>query len=163
MCATPFGVRSTLSKVVGFVLAAMLLKVRGSERYEEEDLEGDGDGGVLGGIGRNEASSSASNALVGDQVESRATEETIDPSSSSLSSLPSSSPPSFRDIVLRLVCVIVAIFIPSLRPFEDDVIGADITRSREPGPLLGRPVPIGGAGTPSPGRLVVFTVPANLR
>ena len=31
--------RSTLSRVVGFVLAAMLLKVWGSERYDEEILD----------------------------------------------------------------------------------------------------------------------------
>ena len=53
-------VKSTLSNVVGLVLAAMLAKVRGCERYDEEDSEGDGDGGALGGMGRTDASSSAS-------------------------------------------------------------------------------------------------------
>jgi hypothetical protein len=59
-----------LSNVVGFVLAVMLRKVRGSDKYDEESREGDGDGGELGGRGRTEASSSASNALVGDHIES---------------------------------------------------------------------------------------------
>lgn len=71
ICAIP-PVRSTLSNVVGFVLAAILAKVRGSDRYEEEDREGEGEGGALGGIGRTEASSSASYTLFGDQTESNA-------------------------------------------------------------------------------------------
>ena len=74
--------RSTLSRVVGFVLAAMLLKVWGSERYDEEDLEGEGDGGALGGMGRMEASSSASNARIGEYVESRAKDDGSDDLSS---------------------------------------------------------------------------------
>lgn len=61
-----------LSTVVGFVLAAILLNVRGSERYEDEEREGAGEGGALGGSGRTEASSSASSTLAGDQSESRA-------------------------------------------------------------------------------------------
>jgi hypothetical protein len=77
----PFGVRSMLSKVVGFVLAAILLNVRGSDRYEEDERDGDGDGGPLGGIGRTEASSSASKTLVGDHADSRASEDSSDDSS----------------------------------------------------------------------------------
>ena len=70
-------VRSTLSTVVGFVLAAMLAKVRGSDRYEEEECDGDGEGGALGGNGLTDASSSASRTLrlVGDHKDSRASEE----------------------------------------------------------------------------------------
>ena len=59
MCAMP-PVRSTLSSVVGFVLAAMLRNVRECERYDEEERDGDGEGGELGGSGRTDASSSAS-------------------------------------------------------------------------------------------------------
>jgi hypothetical protein len=69
-------VRSTLNKVVGLVLAAMLWKVRGFERYDEDEREGEGEGGELvGGNGRREASSSASRLLVGDHIESLAKEE----------------------------------------------------------------------------------------
>ena len=70
-------VKSTLSTVVGFVLAAMLANVRGSERYDEDECDGDGEGGALGGNGRTDASSSASRTLrlVGDQSESRARDE----------------------------------------------------------------------------------------
>lgn len=75
MCPTPAGPRSTLSTVVGFVLAAILLKVRGLERYDEEEWDSEGEGGELGGRGRREASSSASRALAGDQKESRASDE----------------------------------------------------------------------------------------
>lgn len=66
-----------LRTVVGFVLAAMLANVRGSERYEAEECEGDGEGGELGGNGRTDASSSASRTLrlVGDHSDSRAYEE----------------------------------------------------------------------------------------
>ena len=53
-------VRSTLRRVVGFVLAVMLRNVREWERYEDESREGEGDGGELGGSGRTDASSSAS-------------------------------------------------------------------------------------------------------
>jgi len=74
MCAMPFPGKSTLNTVVGFVLAAILLNVLGSERYEEEERDGAGEGGVLGGSGRTEASSSASCILAGDQVESCAVE-----------------------------------------------------------------------------------------
>jgi hypothetical protein len=63
-----------LNTVVGFVLAAMLLNVRGSDKYEDEEREGAGEGGALGGSGRTDASSSASNMLAGDQSESRAME-----------------------------------------------------------------------------------------
>lgn len=59
MWAMPPPCMSILSNVVGFVLAAMLLNVRGSDMYEEEDVEGEGEGGALGGIGRTDASSSA--------------------------------------------------------------------------------------------------------
>ena len=68
-------VRSTLNKVVGLVLAAILWKVRGLERYDEEERDGEGEGGELGGNGRREASSSASRLLVGDHIESLAKEE----------------------------------------------------------------------------------------
>jgi len=68
-------VRSTLNRVVGLVLAAILWKVRGFERYEEDEREGEGEGGELGGSGRREASSSASRLLVGDHIESLAKEE----------------------------------------------------------------------------------------
>jgi hypothetical protein len=64
-----------LSTVVGLVLAAMLLKVRELDRYEEEEWEREGEGGELGGSGRREASSSASRALAGDHKESRASDE----------------------------------------------------------------------------------------
>lgn len=57
---------------MGLVLAAILLKVPGPDRTDDEDREGDGDGGALGGIGRTEASSSASMALLGDHNESLA-------------------------------------------------------------------------------------------
>lgn len=53
---------------MGFVLAAMLRKVRGSDKYDEESREGDGDGGALGGSGRTDASSSASNALADESL-----------------------------------------------------------------------------------------------
>lgn len=53
-------VRSMLSKVVGLVLAVILLNVRGSDMYEEEERDGEGEGGELGGKGRTDASSSAS-------------------------------------------------------------------------------------------------------
>ena len=66
--------RSTLRRVVGFVLAAILANVRGSERYEDDEREGDGDGGALGGSGLTEASSSASSMLRGDQVDSKTLE-----------------------------------------------------------------------------------------
>lgn len=71
MCAimVPAGPTSIDSTVVGFVLAATLRKVRGSDRYEDEDREGAGDGGDVGGSGRVEASSSASTGLVGDHID----------------------------------------------------------------------------------------------
>jgi hypothetical protein len=72
-----------LSKVVGFVLAAILLNVRGSERYEEDERDGEGEGGALGGMGRTDASSSASKALAGDQNDSRFIEESSNETSSS--------------------------------------------------------------------------------
>jgi hypothetical protein len=49
--------------VVGLVLAAKLLNVRGSDMYEDDEREGDGEGGELGGSGRIDASSSASRPL----------------------------------------------------------------------------------------------------
>ena len=70
ICAMPFPYISRLSTVVGFVLAAMLLKVRGSERYDDEESDGEGEGGELGGIGRRDASSSASSTLPGGQLDS---------------------------------------------------------------------------------------------
>ena len=70
-------VKSILRTVVGFVLAAILANVLGSERYEDEECEGEGEGGALGGNGRTDASSSASRTLrlVGDHNDSRASEE----------------------------------------------------------------------------------------
>lgn len=58
MWAMPPPCMSMLSNVVGFVLAAILLNVRGSDINDDEDVEGEGEGGVLGGIGRRDASSS---------------------------------------------------------------------------------------------------------
>lgn len=57
-----------LSNVVGLVLAARLLNVRGSDMYEDDEREGDGEGGELGGNGRIEASSSASWPLLKDAL-----------------------------------------------------------------------------------------------
>lgn len=91
-----------LRTVVGLVLAAMLLKVRELDKYDDEEWESDGDGGALGGRGRNDASSSASRTLTGDHMESRAREE--EPvNASTLSSCMSTllAIESFRDIVLR--------------------------------------------------------------
>ena len=75
ICATPLGVRSILSNVVGLVLAAILLKVFGSDKYDDAESEGEGEGGPLGGKGLTEASSSASILLVGDHVDSRARDD----------------------------------------------------------------------------------------
>jgi hypothetical protein len=75
ICATPLGVRSILSKVVGLVLAAMLLKVFGLDKYDDAESEGEGEGGLLGGKGLTEASSSASRLLVGDHVDSLASDD----------------------------------------------------------------------------------------
>lgn len=74
ICAIP-PVRSTLNSVVGLVLAAILWKVRGFERYDEDERDGEGEGGELGGSGRREASSSASRLLAGYHIESLAKEE----------------------------------------------------------------------------------------
>ena len=56
--------------VVGFVLAAAERKVCGSDKWEDEEREGEGEGGVVGGSGRIEASSSASGACDGAQSDS---------------------------------------------------------------------------------------------
>ena len=66
-----------LSRVVGLVLAAMLLNVCGSDIYDDAESDGDGDGGPLGGSGLTDASSSASILLAGDHIESRANEDRI--------------------------------------------------------------------------------------
>ena len=66
----PFVPRSIDIRVVGLVLAVTLLKVRGSDKYDEEEREGAGEGGDVGGKGRIEASSSAS-GFDGDHVEER--------------------------------------------------------------------------------------------
>jgi len=66
-----------LSNVVGLVLAAMLLKVLGSDKYDDAESEGEGEGGPLGGRGLTEASSSASILLVGDHVDSLASEDRV--------------------------------------------------------------------------------------
>lgn len=92
--------RSTLSRVVGFVLAAMLLNVCGSERYEDDDLDGEGEGGELGGRGRIDASSSASSARMAEYVESRAREDGSDDRSSDREERGEISSP-FSDTVLR--------------------------------------------------------------
>jgi hypothetical protein len=86
ICAIP-PVRSTLNSVVGLVLAAILWKVRGFERYDEDEREGEGEGGELGGRGRREASSSASRLLAGDHIEpeERYVETSPCPSASSVS------------------------------------------------------------------------------
>ena len=68
MCAMPLVPRSMDIRVVGFVLAVTLLKVRGSDKKDEDEREGAGEGGDVGGRGRIEASSSAS-GFEGDQVE----------------------------------------------------------------------------------------------
>jgi len=57
-------------RVVGFVLAAPERKVRGSDNWEDEEREGEGEGGPVGGRGRIEASSSASGACDGAQSDS---------------------------------------------------------------------------------------------
>lgn len=89
MCAIPF-VMSMERRVVGFVLADMLLNVRGSERYDEEERDGEGDGGDVGGSGRMDASSSASAFMrferERDQVETPAPDDRRSESSSSSSS-----------------------------------------------------------------------------
>lgn len=107
MCAMPPPFMSILRRVVGFVLAVVLLNVRGWERYEDDEGDGDGDGGVLGAIGRTEASSSASRALAGDQVDSRARDDLADDPSSSYDCAILSS--SFNEIVFRrescLICL----------------------------------------------------------
>ncbi|SRR6266576_1918203 len=103
MCAMPLVLKSMLNRVVGLVLAAMLLKVCGCDRYEDDDLEGDGDGGMLGGSGRREASSSASRTLAGDHVESRVTDDGLYETSSSSSGARSFSSSPSRESVLRLV------------------------------------------------------------
>lgn len=71
MCAMPFVPRSIEINVVGLVLAVTLLKVRGSDKYEDEDLDGAGEGGEVGGKGRMDASSSAASGCEGDQVDER--------------------------------------------------------------------------------------------
>lgn len=81
----------------------MLLKVRGRDRYEDDDLEGDGEGGMLGGRGRTEASSSASRTLAGDHVESRVTNDGLHETSSSSSGVRSFSSSPSKETVLRLV------------------------------------------------------------
>lgn len=69
MWAMPFVVRSIETTVVGFVLIDMLLNVFGSDKYDDDEREGDGDGGEVGGSGRMDASSSASSWLDGDHSE----------------------------------------------------------------------------------------------
>lgn len=68
MWAMPFVVRSMERTVVGFVLIDKLLNVFGSDRYDDDEREGDGEGGEVGGSGRMDASSSAS-WLEGDHSE----------------------------------------------------------------------------------------------
>jgi hypothetical protein len=63
--------KSTDINVVGFVLAATLLNVRGSDRYDDDDRDGAGDGGDVGGRGRIDASSSAVSGCDGDHVDDR--------------------------------------------------------------------------------------------
>lgn len=102
MCPMPAGARSMLRTVVGLVLAAMLRNVRDCDRYEEEECEREGDGGELGGSGRNDASSSASRALAGDHIESRAKDDwRMEASSSSECWKTLSASTSFREMVRR--------------------------------------------------------------
>jgi hypothetical protein len=114
-------VRSTLSKVVGLVLAAILWKVRGFERYEEDEREGEGEGGELGGSGRREASSSASRLLVGDHIESWAQEERYVETSPS----PSASSSSF-------VTSLVSVEVPADLERLGDTIWLCLLSSRSP-------------------------------
>ena len=53
--------------VVGFVLADRLLNVRKSLMNDDDDCDGLGEGGDVGGRGRNEASSSASRSRAFDR------------------------------------------------------------------------------------------------
>jgi hypothetical protein len=103
-----------LSKVVGFVLAAILLNVCGSDKYDDAESEGEGEGGPLGGNGLTDASSSASRLLIGDQVDSRASDDRgVDPSPTSESIerfCPSSSSPS-NEIVFRLAAAPASILL----------------------------------------------------
>jgi len=154
-----------LRRVVGFVLAAMLLNVRGSERYEEDDREGDGEGGALGGIGRTEASSSASNAVVGDHTDSDRSEA---PSSSSVSaenSRTSSSP--FNETVFRLAAARASSFPCCLPPLiAGEGNGVEATRvvvRRGIGPPRPFPRPTSVGCCCALLARFVLTVPANLR
>lgn len=127
MCAIPFPCKSILRTVVGFVLAAILLKVRGSEVYEVEEREGDGEGGALGGNGRTDASSSAYMALAGDHVDSRAMDDPSTDLSSSSDPLKSSSP--LRDTVLRRESARASSFACCLPPLTTgEGSGDDTTR-----------------------------------
>jgi hypothetical protein len=64
MCAMPLAPMSMDSRVVGRVLvAAALLNVLGSETNDEDEREGTGEEGEVGGMGRIDASSSASPRL----------------------------------------------------------------------------------------------------
>ena len=63
--------------MVGLVLAlgATLWKVCGADRYDDESREGEGEGGDVGGMGRVDASSSASRGLEGDHIENAAMDD----------------------------------------------------------------------------------------
>ena len=145
---------SILNRVVGLVLAAMLLKVCGCERYEDDDLEGDGDGGLLGGRGRTDASSSASRTLAGDHVESRVTDDGLYETSSSSSGVRSLSSLPSKETVFRLVptesvrdCVLIPLLVWEGRGDE-----ATLFAVREPR-ALGRKDALSG----------FFAVPPSLR
>ena len=150
----PLAPMSILIKVVGLVLAAMLLKVCGCDRYEDDDLEGDGDGGLLGGRGRTDASSSASRPLAGDHVESRVTDDGLYETSSSSSGVRSLSSLPSKETVLRLVptesvreCVLIPLLVWEGRGDEAILFGVRDPRA------LGRNEALSG----------FFGVPPSLR
>lgn len=134
------------------VLAAILLKVRGSDRYDDDEREGEGEGGELGGKGRTEASSSAT--LLGDQVEPRARDSPSEDLSSSNNDASRASLSPFKDIVFRLAPANT-----SSRPCARLIwAGATADGSGEEVILfVGRT----GSGLLTPVSLFAFTVPPN--
>lgn len=162
-----------LSKVVGLVLAAMLLKVFGSDKYDDAESEGEGEGGPLGGKGLTEASSSASKLLVGDHVDSRASEDRGVERSSSSECIEQFCPsPPLKEIVLRLEGTLLSFLVlggvsnvgcgngddaTRVAGFEPD----DPTRDFPLTVLVAERVCL--SGPPSRTLLLDLTVPANLR
>ena len=114
ICGIPLVDRSIERSVVGFVLADMLLNVLGLERYDDDERDGEGDGGDVGGNGLIEASSSASASIrferERDHVETPAPDERLSKSSSSSSTSSSLSlsktlvTPLLNDISLEMRC-----------------------------------------------------------